>query len=427
MDTTGTPATTRYFYSGWQVIEERDGAGSTTATYVYGNTIDDVVTAHRSGTNYYYHADDQHNVMAVTDATGAVVERYEYNDYGQPLIFDNSGTSRTASAIGNSLMFTGRAYDAETGLYYYRTRYYDPILGRFTTRDTIGAWGDPTNLGNGYAYVGNNPWTMTDPMGLGSYWQDFKTGFSLVANPVSDFIGAAHDSMDNLLYDPTSTVLYQLVKGDPQTFMNTMDRTLAVGAASNEMLTLGLLNDGEQCERSNSPVYKRTKHVTEKVFLVYGAGGVVRGVSSFALRKLSGRLARDEIANLAEKIAANERAAAAELRPYGGPGGGHHVPAKSAFTDAAGYDANKALTISNAELERLGVNHGLVSGAQMTGYKAFAKTGGKLTWDVVESIETQALVRGGMQLDIAQAAVRKAIQALKASGVSGPTRIPWGG
>ncbi len=118
---------------------------------------------------------------------------------------------------------------------------------------------------------------------------------------------------------------------------------------------------------------------------------------------------------------------AAELRPYGGPGGGHHVPAKSAFSGAPGYDMNQALAIPNAELATLGVNHRLVSGAQMTGYKAFAQTGATLTWEAAEQIETQALIRGGMQPGTAQATVQQAIQALKDSGVSGPTRIPWGG
>jgi hypothetical protein len=44
----------------------------------------------------------------------------------------------------------------------------------------------------------------------------------------------------------------------------------------------------------------------------------------------------------------------------------------------------------------------------------------------MESIETQALVRGGMDQVTALATVRQAIEALKAIGVAGPTRIPWG-
>jgi hypothetical protein len=116
----------------------------------------------------------------------------------------------------------------------------------------------------------------------------------------------------------------------------------------------------------------------------------------------------------------------ANLKPYGGLGGGHHVPAKSAFTGAAGYDANAALAIPNAELVRLGVSHSAVSGAQMTAYRAFAKTGNYLTWETVSTIETNALVRGGMAPDVARATVTRAINALHQAGVAGPTRIPWG-
>lgn len=120
-------------------------------------------------------------------------------------------------------------------------------------------------------------------------------------------------------------------------------------------------------------------------------------------------------------------AQAAELQPYGGPGGGHHIPAQSAFRGAAGYNATEALAIPNAELARLGVSHATVTGAQQTLYRAFAQTGQVLTWEAIETIETQALIRGGMNSDTALATVRQAIQALKDAGVSGPTRIPWGG
>jgi RHS repeat-associated protein len=166
-----SPQTTYYFYAGDRAIEERNAAGSTTATYVYGRYIDEVLTARRdvdgNGTaeDYFFHADDLYNVTVVTDATGGVVERYEYGAFGQPTIYAPDLTVRQASAVGNTLMFNGRPYDAETGFYYYRTRYLEPRTGRFTTRDTIGIWGDPANLGNGYAYVRNNPWTFVDPYG----------------------------------------------------------------------------------------------------------------------------------------------------------------------------------------------------------------------------------------------------------------------
>mgnify|MGYP000019068328 CR=1 FL=1 len=117
---------------------------------------------------------------------------------------------------------------------------------------------------------------------------------------------------------------------------------------------------------------------------------------------------------------------AAELKPYGGPGGGHHIPAKKAFEDAAGYDINAALALPNAEMLRLGVNHRTVTGAQATLYNAFSKTGADLTWEVMSEIETTALIRGGMLPGAAAATVRQAIGALRGAGITGPTRIPWG-
>jgi RHS repeat-associated protein len=183
--------TTRYFYGGesqWQVCEEQDGSGDTVATYVYGRYIDEVLQMQRcestpsctspggtgvSPVDYYYHTDDLYNVMAVTDDAGNVVERYEYDDYGRPTFMNANGDvlaqppgNREPSWIANPYLFTGRRYDAETAWYHYRTRYLDPQSGRFTTRDIIGIWGDPWELGNGYAFVRSNPVAWFDPMGL---------------------------------------------------------------------------------------------------------------------------------------------------------------------------------------------------------------------------------------------------------------------
>jgi RHS repeat-associated protein len=67
-----------------------------------------------------------------------------------------------ASHFGNPFLFTGREYDAETGLYYYRGRYYSPALGRFISTDPVGySAGDP----NLYRYVRDNPAGRTDPRG----------------------------------------------------------------------------------------------------------------------------------------------------------------------------------------------------------------------------------------------------------------------
>ncbi|MCK4342130.1 MAG: hypothetical protein KAY37_10460 [Phycisphaerae bacterium] len=159
---------TVYVYTrDWRAIEEYED-GTPARSYTYGAWIDEVLTMDRAaphGDRFYYHANALGSIIALTDDIGAPVERYTYDAFGAPSFFDSSGSPIPQSAVGNPYLFTGRRSDAETGLYYYRTRYLDPSAGRFTTRDTIGIWGDGDNLGNGYSYCRNNPWTFGDPLG----------------------------------------------------------------------------------------------------------------------------------------------------------------------------------------------------------------------------------------------------------------------
>jgi RHS repeat-associated protein len=98
---------------------------------------------------YYYHFDGLGSVVALTDSNGTCVQTYEYSVYGHVAASDPNHP--------NPFMFTGRQFDVETGLYYYRARYYNPYLGRFLQTDPVGY---------GYGYCGNNPIAYTDPDGL---------------------------------------------------------------------------------------------------------------------------------------------------------------------------------------------------------------------------------------------------------------------
>jgi len=107
-------------------------------------------------------------VVALSNTSGAIVERYEYSAYGQTQIMSAGYELRETSDYSNPYMFTGRRLDDETGLYYYRARYYKPDISRFLQPDPIG-YDDGLNM---YTYVGNNPLAWTDPLGL------CKGGFS---------------------------------------------------------------------------------------------------------------------------------------------------------------------------------------------------------------------------------------------------------
>lgn len=160
-DMTQTADVTTYVYHDSQVLEEITN-GSLDITYVYGDYIDDPIMAVHQGNRYYFHKDRQFSIIAVTDSSANVVERYEYSAYGLMTIYDASDQVITDSTIGNPYGYTGRRFDKETGLWYYRNRMYSPELGRFMQRDPAG-YVDGMCL---YAYVMNNPLKYFDPFGL---------------------------------------------------------------------------------------------------------------------------------------------------------------------------------------------------------------------------------------------------------------------
>src|SRR6185369_12923656 len=91
------------------------------------------------------------SVIGLTDGSGTLVVGYRYDPWGNLLAVDGSNPN-----LENPFRFTGREWDAESGLYYYRLRYYDPTIGRFITPDPVAS---------GYAYASDNPVNATDPTG----------------------------------------------------------------------------------------------------------------------------------------------------------------------------------------------------------------------------------------------------------------------
>jgi RHS repeat-associated protein len=145
--------TTVYAYDGDNVVEELGGGGNLLAHYTQGSGIDEPLALTEAGGTYFYHADGLGSITSMTDLTGNMAASYVYDSFG----------NQTASTgtITNPFQYTAREFDSETGLYYYRARYYDPQVGRLMSEDPIRFDGGM----NFYRYVLNRPVNYVDPDG----------------------------------------------------------------------------------------------------------------------------------------------------------------------------------------------------------------------------------------------------------------------
>jgi RHS repeat-associated protein len=151
--------TTRYVHDRDDVLHEVDLLNRVERSYVHGSGVDEhlAVLDAVTGRVLHVHQDRLGSVVALSDDSGALVQRYRYDEFGN-LIGESDPSLFFAFA------FTGRERDDETGWYHLRARAYDPRIGRFLREDPLGTDGG-FNL---YAYVENDPINLTDPFGLQS-------------------------------------------------------------------------------------------------------------------------------------------------------------------------------------------------------------------------------------------------------------------
>jgi RHS repeat-associated protein len=183
-------------YDGPNPVQELFG-GTPSANLLTGHVDEFFVRSTSSGSRSFL-VDGLGSTLALTDALGGLQSQYMYEPFG--------GTSETGTSTSNSFQFTGRENDG-TGLYYYRSRYYSPLFGRFVSQDPIGFKGGDVNL---YAYTGNDPVNYADPSGTdrqklacsADVALNFGLGFFPGWNAVSfagDLVGAEFRPFQNLV------------------------------------------------------------------------------------------------------------------------------------------------------------------------------------------------------------------------------------
>ena len=166
----------RYVFDGEEVLAELDENSVTLGVYTQstlrtddtlGVDVKDTKLANSTG-SYFYLKDSLGSIIDIVDGAGNLIQHYAYSSFGELLkISDSSGNDITADPIvKTSYGYTNRELDVETGMMYYRARYYMPEIGRFISVDSDpGRLLLPVTLINKYIYTGNNLLIFTDPSG----------------------------------------------------------------------------------------------------------------------------------------------------------------------------------------------------------------------------------------------------------------------
>jgi len=150
----------RFLWCGTELCEERDSSGATVAKRFFGQGQ---INYQPSTINLFYTADHLGSIREMTDSTGAIRARYDYDPYGRK--------TKLSGDLDADFAFTGHYFHFASGLYLTLYRAYDSETGRWMSRDPL-AEGGGLNL---YTYCGNDPLNCLDPLGLAP-WSAYLTG-----------------------------------------------------------------------------------------------------------------------------------------------------------------------------------------------------------------------------------------------------------
>ncbi len=161
-----------------------DAMGNVVSSWVYAGNHP-LMRIDENGDPVYYLEDAQGSVIALADGAGNEIGRLRYDGFGNVLAA--SGATDAPAAVGGDFRFHGHWLTATTGLYHMRARDYDPLTGRFLSRDPVGADGMTPETHHRYAYALSNPLLYSDPSGM----------FSLISVNISMNFNAMMQNIKN--------------------------------------------------------------------------------------------------------------------------------------------------------------------------------------------------------------------------------------
>jgi RHS repeat-associated protein len=186
-----------------QVVKETNATTGNITDYLYG---DDLIKQTRAANDSYYLYDGLGSTRALTDATGSIINTYNYEAFGD--VLNQTGTTQ------NNYLFTGEQYDAALDMTYLRARYYDHGSDRFTQQDTYpGIINDPVSL-HKYLYANIDPVNNIDPTGK------FSIGSLMTAVNIATTLASRAQ---------TAYTLFSLATGDEEVTANQIGSAIIVG------------------------------------------------------------------------------------------------------------------------------------------------------------------------------------------------------
>lgn len=228
----------RSVYDGWHAIATYDGTGALTKRVVFGPLDDQPLSVMQDGDVFYPAGNTRGDIVTVFDDAAQLVEQPKYDDYGNMYLSGPSLSWHCEDTVAapcqpvTGFGFNGQLRDEETGLYYYKNRYYSPTLRSFLSRDPLG-FVDSTNP---WLYVGGDPVNKTDPLGL-----DASGTAADATNEFADFLSHSTNGAEAMVM-----VVAAIEGGTPEAFAKVVQnaspalKALGYAGVGLTVLTLGI-------------------------------------------------------------------------------------------------------------------------------------------------------------------------------------------